>query len=115
MIGVANNNDDDNDGVPSANGASPASNGEFRFHRIEEDVLNLLKRVDNNKASGVDQIGARVLQMEGISHSLTSLFNCSLDTGQVPVEWKLANIIPVPKSGTSERIDNFRPSCYQGI
>ena len=45
---------------------------------------------------------------EGISHSLTSLFNTSLDTGQVPVEWKSANVIPIPKSGTSERLDNFR-------
>ena len=100
----------DDDGVPSANGASPVSNGDFRFHRIEEeDVLNLLQRVDINKASGVDQIGARVLRMaaEGISHSLTSLFNSSLDTGQVPVEWKSANIFLVPKSGTSECIDNF--------
>ena len=115
VIGVANNDgddDDDDDGDPSATSASPVSNGEFRFHRIEEEkVLNLLKWVDISKASGVDQIGARVLQMaaEGISHSLTSLFNTSLDTGQVPVEWKLANIIPVPKSCTSERIDNFRP------
>ena len=88
MIGVANNDDDD-DGFLSANGASPVSNGEFRFHRIEEeDVLNLLKWVDINKASGVDQIGARVLRMiaEGISHSLTSLFNTILDTGQFLVD-----------------------------
>ena len=74
-------------------------------------MLNLLKRVDTNKASGVDRIGAGVLQMaaKGISHSLTSLFNTSLDTGQVPSEWKLAVIIPVPKSGTSESLDNFCP------
>ena len=88
------------------------SNSELRFHRIEEeDEHNLLKRVDTNKASGVDQIGARVLRMaaEGINHSLTSLFNASLDSGQVLVEWKSANIIPIPKSGTSERLDKFRP------
>ena len=86
VIGVANNDD----GISSANETSYMPNCEFRFHRIEEeDVLNLLKRVDTNKASGVDQIGARVLRMapEGISHSLMSLFNTSLDTGQVPVEW----------------------------
>ena len=110
VIGVANNDDDD--GISSANETSPVSNGEFRFHRIEEeDVLNLLKWVDTNKASGVDRISAGVLQMaaEGISHSLTSLFNTILDTGQVPSEWKLAVIIPVPKSGTSESLDKFRP------
>ena len=106
------NNDDD--GISSANEANYLPNCEFRliFHRIEEeDVLNLLKQVDTNKASGVDQIGARVLRMaaEGIIHSLTSLFNTSLDTGQVPVEWKSANIIPIPKSGTSECLDNFHP------
>ena len=110
VIGVANNEDDD--GISLANETSPVSNGEFRFHRIEEeDVLNLLKRVDTNKASGVDRIGAGVLQMaaEGISHSLTTLLNASLDTGQVPSKWKLAVIIPVTKSGTSESLENFRP------
>lgn len=45
----------------------------------------------------------------GISPSLTSLFNTSLDTGRVPIEWKSANVIPVPKSGSSEQVDNFRP------
>ena len=50
VIGVPNN---DNDSIHSANEVCPMSNCKFRFHRIEEeDVLNLLKWVDTNKASG---------------------------------------------------------------
>ena len=117
VIGVANNDDDDNDSVPSANGISLASNGEFRFHRIEEkDVLNLLKRFDINKASAVDQISARVLRMaaEGISNSLTSLFNSCLDTGQVSVQWKLANIFLSPNQVPLNVLTTFAPyHCCQ--
>ena len=51
VIGVANN---DNDSISSANEVCPMSNCEFRFHKIEEeDVLNLLKWVDTNKANEV--------------------------------------------------------------
>ena len=44
-----------------------------------------------------------------ISRSLTSLFNFSLEMGQVTSEWKLALVTPVPKGGWSEKVEDFRP------
>ena len=46
---------------------------------------------------------------EGISRSLTSLFNFSLETGWIPLEWKAANVTLMPKGGDSELIENIRP------
>ena len=43
-----------------------------------------------------------------ISCSLTSLFNFSLESGQVASKWKLARVPLVPKGGSSEGVDHFR-------
>ena len=73
-------------------------NVHFKFKEIEEgDVLKVFKILDPNKACGADEIGSKLLRMvaPGICQSLTSLFNSSLRSGQVPEEWKTANITPV--------------------
>ena len=44
-----------------------------------------------------------------IASSLTDLFNRSLSLGQVPVDWKLSNITPVPKGGDLKLVSNYRP------
>ena len=57
------------------------SKSKFEFEEVkEEDVLELLKGLDPNKACGADGIGAKLLTMvaPGICSSLTSLFNSSL-------------------------------------
>ena len=44
-----------------------------------------------------------------IAPSLTSLFNGSLLTGQLPSEWKEANITPALKTGDKQDVNNYRP------
>ena len=39
--------------------------------------------------------------------SLTKLFNRSLSLGQVPADWKLSNITPVPKGGDPKLVSNY--------
>ena len=78
----------------------PVCDHEFSFTRVEEEeVLKLLRGLDVNKAVGVDAISAKLLRIAapGISASLASLFNHSLESGQIPQEWKSANVTPVPK------------------
>ena len=74
-------------------------------------MLGLLMNLDINKAVGMDGISGKILRFvaDGISGSLAALFNSSLESGQIPVEWKSANVIPVPKGGDSERVENVRP------
>ena len=84
----------------------------FRFDAIdEEDVLKLLEGLDPNKAVGVDGISGKILRAvaPGVSASLTSLFNASIRSGQIPREWKSAHVTPVFKSGDSELVGNYRP------
>ena len=90
----------------------PVCEQKFKFGRVEEeDILALLRGLDPNKATGVDGVSAKIIRVaaSGISGSLTSLFNYSLECGMMPSEWKSAHITPVPKGGDSELVKNYRP------
>ena len=41
--------------------------------------------------------------------SLTELFNMSLTTGTFPSEWKLARVVPIPKTTPSTSTSGYRP------
>ena len=84
----------------------------FSFKKItEEDVLKKLSGLDERKATGPDMIPAKLLKIvaPAISTSLTKLFNYSLSQGVFPLEWKQANVMPVPKSGDRHMVNNYRP------
>ena len=86
-------------------------NSRFTFERVEEEILELLGSLDLEKATGLDGISCKMLKMFAptISCSLTALFNFSLETVQVASEWKLARVTPVPKHGSSEKVEDFCP------
>ena len=68
---------------------------------ISVDVTLLaLQRVKNNKATGPDNIPAWVLKDQAniLAAPLTAIFNSSLRQGVIPNEWKMANVIPLPKT-----------------
>ena len=84
----------------------------FEFYEIDPSrVLNLLLKVDIARATGLDQISNKVLKLAApiIYRQLTDLFNLSVRSGVFPVDWKLAEVSPIYKTG--ERIDpnNYRP------
>ena len=65
-----------------------------------------------NKASGPDNTPAWVLKDHAalLAPPLTAIFNCSLREGKLPNDWKMANIIPLPKSNPPSSIHkDIRP------
>ena len=77
----------------------------------ESGVLKLLQCLKIHKASGPDQIRPRVLkEMENqVAPMLTVIFKKSYDDGEVPEDWKTANITPVFKKGKRCDPTNYRP------
>jgi len=80
-------------------------------------VTKLLKSLKPHKASGPDEIGARVLKElhDDIAPILTTIFHHSLKTGQVPNDWKQANVAPVYKKGDRYAAENYRPVSLTSI
>ncbi|CAB4005371.1 Hypothetical predicted protein [Paramuricea clavata] len=76
-----------------------------------EEVYHVLAAPDENKATGPDKIPAKLLKncASSIYLSLCDLFNKSLSMGKLPNEWKLSNIVPIPKKGPAEEVSNYRP------
>ena len=64
------------------------------------EVKRILQNLDVTKATGADNIPARILKVcsEKLSKPLALLFNRSFSLGRVPVQWKLAKISPVHKA-----------------
>ena len=69
-------------------------------------VLKLLQKLNPNKAAGPDNIPPRVLKAPEIAPILTIIFR---KTGEIPPDWRLANVSPVYKKGDRHKAENYRP------
>ena len=80
-------------------------------------VSDILKSLHPNKAAGPDGIGPKLIKEAGdaIVPSLTRLFNLSLESHTVPLEWKNANVIPIHKKGPKNLVQNYRPISLLSI
>ena len=84
----------------------------FTFRKLNEaDVFKALRTLDTSKATGADNIPAKVLKIAapGISQVLTNLFNKSFQRGHFPSPWKVARVTPLFKGGAKTERDNQRP------
>ena len=59
----------------------------------------------------MDRISARLLREcpDLIANSLCKIFNCSINTGVFPEEWKRSKVIPFFKQGERNDVNNYRP------
>ena len=90
----------------------PVSNESITEIILEQcEVRNALNSLNPNKAFGPDNIPTRLLKecASSIAPSLTYLFNKSLNSGNLPTEWKLSNVIPLHKKGNKSYVENYRP------
>ncbi|GAB0207516.1 hypothetical protein GRJ2_003217300 [Grus japonensis] len=70
----------------------------------EEAVNNLLHHLDTHKSMGPDGIHLRVLRelAEELAKPLSIIYQQSWLTGEVPDDWRLANVMPIYKKGRKE-------------
>ena len=73
-------------------------------------MKRILQNLDVTKATGADNIPARILKVcsEELSKPLALLLNRSFSLGRVPVQWKLANISPFHRANARDLVDNYR-------
>ena len=71
----------------------------------QEGVQRLLKKINPHKASGPDMIPARILKdfSDVIAPVLTVIFQKTFRHGEVPEDWKSANVTPIFKKGNDSK------------
>ena len=74
-------------------------------------IKHILSNLKPHKAAGPDTIPPTVLKelSHQISPMLEIIFNKSLQTGQVPNDWKKANVAPIFKKVDKHNQCNYRP------
>jgi hypothetical protein len=77
----------------------------------ENGLLKLLTSINPNKAAGPDNIKPKLLKELATETApiLTILFWKSFDTGEVPSDWRNANVSQVFKKGKKYKAENYRP------
>ena len=80
-------------------------------------VENLLRNLNSYKDTGPDAIPAHLLceLSAEVASALTFVFQMSLDTGQIPHDWRMAYIVPVYKRGDKFSAENYRPVSIASI
>ncbi|KFP44817.1 RNA-directed DNA polymerase from mobile element jockey, partial [Chlamydotis macqueenii] len=83
----------------------------------EEAVIVLLCHLDTHKSMGPDGIHPRVLRKLGqeLAKPLSIIYQQSWLTGEVPDDWRLANVTPIYRKGRKEDLGNYRPASLTSM
>ena len=77
----------------------------------QNGLLKLLKNLKPGKDAGPDRLKPILLRelREEIAPITKIIFDRSLQTGKLPANWMMANVMPVFKNGDKSLAENYRP------
>ena len=75
-----------------------------------QEVFTELRNINVRKAAGSDRLPPRLLRAgaDVFAPILAHLINLSAETKSVPLQWKIANVVPIPKK-RNPTIEELRP------
>ncbi|CAM4513480.1 unnamed protein product [Caretta caretta] len=85
---------------------------------VEKEVVrDYLEKLDVHKSMGPDELHPRVLKELAavIAEPLAIIFENSWQTGEVPDDWKKANVVSIFKKGKKEDPGNYRPVSLTSV
>ncbi|CAM5145932.1 unnamed protein product [Eretmochelys imbricata] len=85
---------------------------------VEKEVIwDYLEKLDEYKSMGPDTLHPRVLKelADVIAEPLAIIFENSWRSGEVPDDWKKANVVPIFKKGKEEDPGNYRPVSLTSV
>jgi ribonucleases P/MRP protein subunit RPP40 len=83
----------------------------------EHQVLHKLGKINVNKSVGPDEIHPKLIfeLRNYLAAPISQLFNLSIVKGDIPQDWKDANISPIFKKGSRDQAQNYRPVSLTSI
>lgn len=80
-------------------------------------MYKLLSQLNTKKASGPDNIPNMMLKTcaKELAPAITSIFQQSIDTGELPTDWQNANVSPIFKKGNKHLPSNYRPVSLTSV
>ncbi|CAM4652532.1 unnamed protein product [Caretta caretta] len=85
---------------------------------VEKEVVrDYLEKLDVHKSMGPDELHPRMLKELAavIAEQLAIIFENSWRMGEVPDDWKKANVVPIFKKGKKEDPGNYRPVSLTSV
>jgi len=98
--------------------ASDKPGGKLEDMRITEwAIKKKIRKLRKEAAAGPDEIGPRLLMEleDAVATALCLIFRKSLATGEVPEDWRRANVTPIFKKGTHADPGNYRPVSLTSV
>ena len=87
------------------------------FKLSTEEVLEKLQHLNIDKFIGSDMLNHRILHAleNKLARPLIHIFNNSVETGIIPVDWKSANVTAIHKKGRMQEPGNYRPISLTSV
>uniref|UniRef100_K7EZK6 Reverse transcriptase domain-containing protein n=1 Tax=Pelodiscus sinensis TaxID=13735 RepID=K7EZK6_PELSI len=84
---------------------------------VKEQVRNYLEKLNVHKSMGPDLMHPRVLKelANVIEEPLAIIFEKSWRSGEIPDDWKKANVVPIFKKGKKDDPGNYRPVSLTSV
>ena len=75
------------------------------------EVYKIVKEINVSKSSGLEHFSSFVVKelFEALIPAITHMYNLSTAKSVFPSAWKLALVVPIPKSGDLTNVKNYRP------
>ena len=94
-------------------------NSSVNFFAGRQKRHNILQfnEINTSKASGPDNLPNMYLKMcaQQLAPALALIFTKSLTSGQLPEDWRNANVVPIFKKGNVHLAENYRPVSLTSV
>lgn len=104
------------------NSSLPACHTHYDFpmdpvHFDFDGIVRIIESLKLSSSCGPDDINTKVLKNTSVYSAiiLSKIFNQSLQSGEIPDDWKIGKVIPLHKSGDKHSASNYRPISLTSI